>query len=531
MMPVAHPSLLALLARRAQSSAVSDSASNDSMNNNKHNTQSVLDAASALASLAALPPPPLVRRGSSSTTPSSPSSSSFIEFFSRSPNDRTPSPDCGEKGVCAAVSPTYSSSHGSPNATVYNAAGTAGSTAGEKKKELMKNSHSKKFPQKLMDIISDPSNTDVISWLPHGRSFYVISSERLSRDVLPAHFFRGGVRPHGSGGGMPRQFSSFVRRLYRWGFKLISRGPDADSFYHPLFRRDDPKLCRKISSCARKEVRDGCPEMHQGIVGCSTPSSHGSIGRDSPRAAEKNESATKKKKDNDERQLHSPLLERNDPTTTATKKITEIGASNNEQCAVSEERVQALREQVLIKESILKAKKMRLQRLQYECERLSREATTRQMTHSAAVNAAPAKLHELSMPKNSDSGGNQCEMVGTHNISSFDNCHIDEHSQGLPSSPVLVSTSTLENLYDGDNRRILALRNKMNAAWRESSPPTTAVALPFLRSQVYCTISPGADFGSSSSKLLKRASHYNPFTSQEAEILKRAIEVLERDGC
>eukprot|EP00563_Minutocellus_polymorphus_P012347 CAMPEP_0181064746 /NCGR_PEP_ID=MMETSP1070-20121207/24361_1 /TAXON_ID=265543 /ORGANISM="Minutocellus polymorphus, Strain NH13" /LENGTH=585 /DNA_ID=CAMNT_0023145073 /DNA_START=50 /DNA_END=1807 /DNA_ORIENTATION=+ len=107
-----------------------------------------------------------------------------------------------------------------------------------------------KFPSKLMEILSNESYADVICWRPHGRSFIINSPERFTEFILP-HYSR------------ECKFASFIRKLYRWGFRQISKGPDAESFFHKHFRRDKPSLCN-IIVCG-KEIRDGCPELHGGI--------------------------------------------------------------------------------------------------------------------------------------------------------------------------------------------------------------------------------------------------------------------------
>ena len=107
-----------------------------------------------------------------------------------------------------------------------------------------------KFPAKLMEMISDEANSQCIRWQPHGRSFVILCPDRFTSEVLPRYF-------------KETKFSSFTRKLYRWGFRYISKGPDAGSYIHRLFRRDNPSVCLEIG-CG-EEVRDGCPELHGGI--------------------------------------------------------------------------------------------------------------------------------------------------------------------------------------------------------------------------------------------------------------------------
>ena len=107
-----------------------------------------------------------------------------------------------------------------------------------------------RFPARLMEMLSDEENTDCISWMPHGRSFLIHDPYKFTDTVLPK-YFKG------------TKFSSFTRKLYRWGFRQISKGPDADTFFHKLFRRDKKTLCDRMT--CKEEIRDGCPELHEGI--------------------------------------------------------------------------------------------------------------------------------------------------------------------------------------------------------------------------------------------------------------------------
>ena len=43
------------------------------------------------------------------------------------------------------------------------------------------------FPEKLYEIVSDPSVNDIIRWLPHGQGF-LIHKTRFAIEILPKHF-------------------------------------------------------------------------------------------------------------------------------------------------------------------------------------------------------------------------------------------------------------------------------------------------------------------------------------------------------
>lgn len=110
------------------------------------------------------------------------------------------------------------------------------------------------FPQRLMAILSDPSVSDVISWLPNGKSFVIIRPDCLAERVLSKYF--ASTDPRSS-----TKYPSFTRKLNRWGFRQATRGPDTGAFHHPLFQRDQPDLCldmvcqksRKPKSCKPTE--------------------------------------------------------------------------------------------------------------------------------------------------------------------------------------------------------------------------------------------------------------------------------------
>ena len=88
------------------------------------------------------------------------------------------------------------------------------------------------FPIKLMDLLSITSATDAITWLPHGRAFLILNEKRLEQ-IMPMVF-------------NSTKSKSFYRQLNLWGFKRISRGPDAGSYYHQLFLRGKPNLALRM---------------------------------------------------------------------------------------------------------------------------------------------------------------------------------------------------------------------------------------------------------------------------------------------
>lgn len=65
------------------------------------------------------------------------------------------------------------------------------------------------FPHKLMEILSDKTLSDIVSWLPHGRSFVVVRPDMFTAKVLPKY-----LPPIDSRSST--KYPSFTRKLNRW---------------------------------------------------------------------------------------------------------------------------------------------------------------------------------------------------------------------------------------------------------------------------------------------------------------------------
>eukprot|EP00588_Corethron_pennatum_P035258 CAMPEP_0194343296 /NCGR_PEP_ID=MMETSP0171-20130528/96286_1 /TAXON_ID=218684 /ORGANISM="Corethron pennatum, Strain L29A3" /LENGTH=347 /DNA_ID=CAMNT_0039109439 /DNA_START=500 /DNA_END=1543 /DNA_ORIENTATION=+ len=92
------------------------------------------------------------------------------------------------------------------------------------------------FPEKLHVMLDDTSCagfTHIISWMSHGRAFCVHDTDKFVALVLPKHFKQS-------------KWPSFQRQLNIYGFKRITKGTDAGSYYHELFLRGIPKLSYDI---------------------------------------------------------------------------------------------------------------------------------------------------------------------------------------------------------------------------------------------------------------------------------------------
>eukprot|EP00591_Stephanopyxis_turris_P007864 CAMPEP_0195524506 /NCGR_PEP_ID=MMETSP0794_2-20130614/24391_1 /TAXON_ID=515487 /ORGANISM="Stephanopyxis turris, Strain CCMP 815" /LENGTH=192 /DNA_ID=CAMNT_0040654745 /DNA_START=188 /DNA_END=766 /DNA_ORIENTATION=- len=97
----------------------------------------------------------------------------------------------------------------------------------------------RKFPNILMQILSERENNDIMTWASDGHSFLILRPERLVSKVLPKYFSKN------------CSVASFRRKLNRWGFKSTGQQGNMNhgfsaSYYHEYFRRKQPGLCEQI---------------------------------------------------------------------------------------------------------------------------------------------------------------------------------------------------------------------------------------------------------------------------------------------
>ena len=93
------------------------------------------------------------------------------------------------------------------------------------------------FPMQLHDMLQHADLrgfTSIVSWQPHGRAFLVHDHSRFVTEVMPM-FSR------------QTRMSSFQRQLSLYGFlRLTKKGTDHGAYYHELFLRGMPHLCRRM---------------------------------------------------------------------------------------------------------------------------------------------------------------------------------------------------------------------------------------------------------------------------------------------
>lgn len=91
----------------------------------------------------------------------------------------------------------------------------------------------------------EDQETFCVAWLPDGKSFVIRNPDEFTRKVLP-RFFKA------------TKFSSFTRKLYRWGFRQVNRGIGPDDpiiFGNEFFQRDELELMTKMRSITAATTR------------------------------------------------------------------------------------------------------------------------------------------------------------------------------------------------------------------------------------------------------------------------------------
>ena len=103
------------------------------------------------------------------------------------------------------------------------------------------------FPAKMHSILSRPDLADVVAWMPHGRSWRVLKPREFEVRVIPTYFEHA-------------KFSSFIRQANGWGFRRVTQGRDRNSYYHEMFLRGLPHLCKMMKRPGVSEKQAADPE-------------------------------------------------------------------------------------------------------------------------------------------------------------------------------------------------------------------------------------------------------------------------------
>ena len=98
------------------------------------------------------------------------------------------------------------------------------------------------FPEKLHRLLMEveaAGRSDVISFVADGRAFAIHKPDKFFKEIVPLYFRQS-------------RLSSFKRQLNLYGFELVNTGPARGGYYHELFVKDRPELCRRMRRVAVK---------------------------------------------------------------------------------------------------------------------------------------------------------------------------------------------------------------------------------------------------------------------------------------
>eukprot|EP00522_Entomoneis_paludosa_P009399 CAMPEP_0172440232 /NCGR_PEP_ID=MMETSP1065-20121228/932_1 /TAXON_ID=265537 /ORGANISM="Amphiprora paludosa, Strain CCMP125" /LENGTH=282 /DNA_ID=CAMNT_0013189017 /DNA_START=92 /DNA_END=940 /DNA_ORIENTATION=- len=96
--------------------------------------------------------------------------------------------------------------------------------------------NSERFPVTLFRMLVETERDGldhVISFSPSGAAFEIHQPDVFEAEILARYFHHG-------------KLNSFKRQLNLYGFRLLSHGPDAGAYSHPIFHRNDRDVSERI---------------------------------------------------------------------------------------------------------------------------------------------------------------------------------------------------------------------------------------------------------------------------------------------
>lgn len=125
---------------------------------------------------------------------------------------------------------------------------------------LINEYQSDRFPSRLHVMLRDPELADIISWLPHGKSFLVLKQKDFEQVLLQNN---KGYKQYFKN---PLLYQSFKRCLNKWGFHHIKEGYDKGSWFNKFFHRDHPELVQKLEYHNWKNLNNNNRKRKKDVV-------------------------------------------------------------------------------------------------------------------------------------------------------------------------------------------------------------------------------------------------------------------------
>ena len=110
---------------------------------------------------------------------------------------------------------------------------------------------------RLLLEVEAAGRSDVISFVSAGRAFQIHKSDKFFKEIVPLYFRQS-------------RLSSFKRQLNLYGFELINTGPSRGGYFHELFIKQQPDMCRRMRRVAIKMQPKRDDRIVDAEEGCAT---------------------------------------------------------------------------------------------------------------------------------------------------------------------------------------------------------------------------------------------------------------------